>query len=328
MSAEPDRRKRYDKDLRWRVVYQRIGMNLSLKEISANLSISISTVCRVCALFQRTGGVEVSNRQKRRYDLRRLDEQSELFVVGLVIDSPTLYLAEICKKVHDVYNVSVSAATICRLLRSYGFTRKKIRNVALQRSYSLRGAFMSQCFMFNVNQFVWIDETGSDARDQSRKYGYSLRGQAPVVHRFLSRGKRVNAIAAISTSGLVSLELVTRTVNGEVFFDYVRSCLIPNMMPFDGVNPRSIAIMDNCSVHHVNEVLDLFHQAGILVLFLPPYSPDLNPCEEAFSFIKSYLRKHDELLQVLPNPLDVIKSAFNNITENLCTSWINHSGYN
>ena len=41
---------------------------------------------------------------------------------------------------------------------------------------------MSQCFMFNVNQFVWIDETGSDARDQSRKHGYSLRGQAPVVY--------------------------------------------------------------------------------------------------------------------------------------------------
>ena len=77
----------------------------------------------------------------------------------------------------------------------------------------------------------------------------------------------------------------------------------------------SIAILDNCSVHHVNEVLDLFHQAGILVLFLPPYSPHLNLCEEAFSFIKSYLRRHDELLQVLPSPLDVIKSAFNNITE-------------
>ena len=307
MSAEPNRRKPYGTDLRWRVVYQRIGMNLPLKEIAANLMISISTVCRVCAHFERTGSVQVgSNRQKRRYDIRRLDEQSELFVVGLVIDSPTLYLAEMCKKVYEVYNVRVSAATICRLLRSYGFTRKRTRNVALQRSYSLRGAFMSQCLMFNVNQFVWIDETGSDAHDQSRKYGYSLRGQAPVVHRFLSRGKGVNAIAAISTSGLVSLDLFTRTVNGEVFIDYVRSCLIPNMVPFNGVNHKSIAILDNCSVHHVNEVLDLFHQAGILVLFLPPYSPDLNPCEEAFSFIKSYLRRHDELLQVLPSPLDVI----------------------
>ena len=55
MSAEPNRRKPYGTDLRWRVVYQRIGMNLPLKEIAANLMISISTVCRVCAHFERTG---------------------------------------------------------------------------------------------------------------------------------------------------------------------------------------------------------------------------------------------------------------------------------
>ena len=47
-------------------------------------------------------------------------------------------------------------------------------------------------------------------------------------------------------------------------------------------------IMENLSVHHVREVLDLFHQAGVLVMFLPPYNPDLNPMEEAFSYIKSF----------------------------------------
>ena len=59
------------------------------------------------------------------------------------------------------------------------------------------------------------------------------------------------------------------------------------MMVFDGINPRSVAVMDNLSVHHVQEVLDLFHLAGILVLFLTPYSPDLNPMEEASSYVKS-----------------------------------------
>ena len=155
---------------------------------------------------------------------------------------------------------------------------------------------MAQSFLFSTDKFVWIDETGSDARDQARRYGYALLGQTPVVHRFHSRGTRTNAIAAICSSGLVSLELTTSTVNQEVFFDYIRGSLIPNMMPFDGINPRSIAVMDNLSVHHVTEILDLFHEAMILVLFLPPYSPDLNPMEEVFSYVKSYLRMHDELL--------------------------------
>ena len=187
---------------------------------------------------------------------------------------------------------------------------------------------MAQSFTFSTDKFVLIYETGSDARDQSRKYGYALRRQTPVVHRFHSRGRRTNAIAAICTSGLVGLELTTASVDREIFFDFIRGSVIPNVMSFNGNNARPIAIMDNLSVHHVREVLDLFHQAGILVMFLTPYRPDLNPMEEAFSYIKSYLRKHNEVLQAIPNPQDIIRSAFNSVTAKHCQSWNYHSGYN
>ena len=53
--------------------------------------------------------------------------------------------------------------------------------------------------------------------------------------------------------------------------DFVWGSLIPEMLPFDGQNAKSIAILDNCSIHHVELVVDLFREAGILVLFLPPY---------------------------------------------------------
>ena len=95
----------------------------------------------------------------------------------------------------------------------------------------------------------------------------------PTYHQFLSRGQRVNAVAAISVTGLQALELTHSTINAHVFFDFVRGSLIPQMMPFDGINPRSIAVMDNLSVHHVEEITDLFQQAGILLFFLPAYSP-------------------------------------------------------
>ena len=99
------------------------------------------------------------------------------------------------------------------------------------------------------------------------------------------------------------------------------------MKPFDGTNSASIAIMDNLSVHHVSEISDLFRQAGTLQLFLPPYSPDLNPIEEALSYVKSYLKRHAELLQSLPNLSVVLQHAFTTITSEQCKSWINHSGY-
>ena len=87
------------------------------------------------------------------------------------------------------------------------------------------------------------------------------------------------------------------------------------MLPFDGSSARSILVMDNASVHHIQEVKSLLQQAGI------------NPIEECFSYIKSYLRKHDSLLQVISNPINVIKSAFADITPVMCMNWISHAGY-
>ena len=73
------------------------------------------------------------------------------------------------------------------------------------------------------------------------------------------------------------------------------------MQQFNGTNPRLVIVMDNLSVHHTDEVLGLFDQAGIPLFFLPPYSPDLNPAE-CFSYVKAYLCKHDSILQHIPDP--------------------------
>lgn len=119
----------------------------------------------------------------------------------------------------------------------------------------------------------------------------------------------------------------TGTVNADFFVDFVRGTLIPTMQPFDGTNSKSIAVLDNCSVHHVQAVAEVFETAGILVMFLPPYSPDYNPIEETFSYIKGYLKEHDDLLQALDNPLPILQAAFESITPSQCNGWISDSGY-
>ena len=113
----------------------------------------------------------------------------------------------------------------------------------------------------------------------------------------------------------MATQLTTGSVNGEFFFDFLRGTLIPLMKPFDGQISHSVLVMDNCSVHHVQEVSDLLHQTGIHYIFLPPYSPVLNPIEEAFSYVKQYLREHDELVQSVPNPFFILQNALshNNI---------------
>lgn len=248
--------------------------------------------------------------------------------MGLVLENPSMYLQEICQEVHHATGKQVSPATVCRLLARHGFTRKKIQKVAKQRCIALRAEFMAWMSSYSRNFLVWVDETGSDHRDHARKYGYAIRGQYPVYHRLLDRGPRVSAIAAMCTDGVIAVDLHRGSVNSDVFLDFIRGSLIPNMQQFDGVSGRSIVILDNCSIHHVPEVLEHFREAGIVVVFLPPYSPDLSPIEELFSCIKYYLKRHDELLQAVDDPIPIIQAAFDDISPDQCKAWITHSGYN
>ena len=173
MSAEPGRKTAYSNDLRWRIVYQRIAMNLPFVKIARNLNIAVSTVHRIYRLFEESGTVDPLSPRKR-LDCRRLDLRSELHVVGVILENPSMYLGELCLEVMQVFGIEISPSIVCRTLKRYGLTRKKIRQVALQRSSELRGSFMAQCFLLKREMLVWVDETGSDSRDNPRRYSYAL----------------------------------------------------------------------------------------------------------------------------------------------------------
>ena len=149
----------------------------------------------------------------------------------------------------------------------------------------------------------------------------------PRYHRSLNRGTRTSVITALSTEGLVAMELINGNTNADKFFDFMRGSLIPYMNSFDGSSPKFVLILDNCSIHHVDEILEVFRSTGIVVMFLPPYSPDYNPVEEAFSYVKYYLKRHDDLLQTLHDKSPVIKSAFKSITAQQACAWITDSNY-
>jgi len=326
MSAEPGRKKGYSSDIGWRIVYQRMALDYSFKDVATALNIAPSTAHRIYTRFVATGDVK-PQKSTPKPEMRALDEHKELLLLSIVLQNPSVYLYELCQKVFQLTTIKVSPSTVCRVMKRYGMTRRKIRQVALQRNCVLRGAFVAYCSALGKHQFVWVDETGCDKRDHIRKYGYSFRGIPPVSQRLLVRGERVNAILALSMKGVIAFSTMTGPVNGSVFYDFVRGTLIPNMQVYDGENPNSIVIMDNCSVHHVQEVEDVIQQSGILPLFLPPYSPDLNPVEEAFSYIKGYMRKHDDLLQCGIKINDVLTAAITSISVKQCLSWITDSGY-
>ena len=89
-------------------------------------------------------------------------------------------------------------------------------------------------------------------------------------------------------------------------------------MPFNGTNPNSIVIMDNCSIHHVEEVTKLINEVGAIVHYLPPYSPDFNPIEWCFSKVKKVLSAMDVQIEVTEDIELIIRSAFAIVTDLDC----------
>ena len=129
------------------MVWQRFGMELTYTEIAERLNVAVSAVHSTCKKVENTGDVQLSE-QPLQPQSWKLDANHEWLLLAVLMETPTLYLHEICKHIFDTTAVVVSEATICRLLRRHGFTRKKIRHVALQRSTELQVLFMVQALLF------------------------------------------------------------------------------------------------------------------------------------------------------------------------------------
>lgn len=304
-------------------------MDLSVQTISQNLCVDVSTVRRTCDLFVETQSVDKQPYpDSHRLQRRKLKETDQYLILELVLEHPGIYLDELKQKLSEINGTEASTATICRFLHACGLSRTKIRSVALQRNEETRARYIAEVTMYYRRMFIFVDETGCDRRDAMRRFGYSLRGQRCVAKRLLVRGERVSSVTAMTQKGILDYKFVIGTTNGSLFLNFVEQNLLPHLMPFDGNNSNCIVVMDNASIHHSTEVASLVSSVGALLIYLPPYSPDLNPIEEAFSSIKLYMKAHESVVHDTKDIEMVLTAAFMNITEKDCNGWFTDSGYN
>ena len=328
MSCEPKRASAYSNDLRWRMVYEVEALNKSISEVAGNLCVHPSTIRRTVDLFNMTGTVN-----KRKYPPNLgtavLTDIDKLIILEVISEQPDVYLQEIRDILAKETGTIVAVSTIWRFLHSSNITRQKMTLVAKQRNAFLRAALLQDMAIFegHSDMLIFIDETGADRRNCLRRFGYSIRGKPPISHKLLVRGQRVNAIAAMSTSGILDCYSVTRSVDGTEFLHFIQHYLCPHLKPFDGINSHSVVVMDNASIHRVNSVAQLIESTGALLYYLPPYCPDLNPIEEAFSKLKATLRANEALLDTVLDCEMLVLNSFLAITPTDCTHWIEHAGY-
>ena len=298
----------------------------SPSDVAKLLNVCSRTVRRYTTLFSQTGDVVSRTRHNGPYPI--LDQYQQLILLRWIADVPGIYLSEIQERFLSSFGIICSVSTICRTLKSMGCSRQKIRYIAIQRSDECRAKFMAEISIYDPAMLVWIDETGCDQRNTKRRYGYSVRGIAPCDHRLLIHGIRYSAIPVMSLQGIHDVQIVEGTVNGDKFESFIRNTVLPILNPFNGSNPLSVVIMDNCSIHHVDRVVDLIQVTNrSKVIFLPPYSPDLMPLEEVFSKVKTVIKTNSSIFRVFSAPRAFLGMAFGFITKEDCLGYVQHSGY-
>jgi transposase len=303
---------------------------LSREDIAAYTSISITSVNRILLYFEQHGAIddEPKERHKRAKLLRDEDVN---FLFETIQGTPDAYLDELRDMLTVNCGIHVSRSTVWRTLRAGGFTMKKLSRTAIEHSEEKRLAYVERISQYTADQLVFVDESSVDRRTTYRGSAWSIRGTQAQRKAFFVRGRRFSVLPAISyNDGIIHCEIVEGSFCTESFQCFVRR-LLDQMQPFPA--PNSVIVMDNCRIHKHPDIIELIESRGMRCEFLPPYSPDFNPIELAFSAMKYHLQRNGDLVRMAMTELSdndiyiCLLDALYIISPADCKGWYKYCGY-
>ncbi len=189
---------------------------------------------------------------------------------------------------------------------------------ATERSETDRAAWRDLTAYLPVNDLLFVDECGSHI-GLTPLYARAPRGERAFGMVPRTRGKNTTLIAGLSLAGIQAPMILGGGVDTLAFEAYVEQVLAPSL------RPGQVIVLDNLSVHTGEQVRQVIEARGCQVLFLPAYSPDFTPIEEAFSKLKAWLRRLGaRTREALP---EAIAEALSRITAQDARGWFWHCGY-
>ena len=294
-------------DLRRRVVTAVAG-GMSRRGAARRFGIAPSTAIKWVRAWQRTGSFRPRPQGGDRRS-HRIEARAEV-VLTLVEETPDMTLAEIAAHLESEHGVRVSQSTVWRFFHRRGITFKKTAHASEQQRLDVlqrRQAWFETQPNLDPERLVFVDETGASTK-MTRRRGRAPRGhrcRAPVPH---GHWKTTTFVGALRLSGMTAPMVLDGAMHGAAFLAYVEHVLVPTLKPGD------IVVMDNLACHRSVAVRDAIRHAGAELRFLPPYSPDFNPIEMAFSKFKAYLKRRaartiPELWEAIGQDTDIYTSA-------------------
>ena len=169
-----------------------------------------------------------------------------------------------------------------------------------------------------LKDLIFLDESGANLQ-MAPRYGRGYKKSRVYYAVPFNRGNRLTLISAISIKKVEAALYGEWSANGEIFLHFIEECLCPTL------RKGSVVVMDNVAFHRVKGVKEAIEKTGARLVYLPPYSPDLNPIEQMWSKIKNYLRRASA--RDIKKFKISINFAYNSIESSDLKNWFRHCGY-
>jgi len=304
----------YSQDLRHRILHA-VDQGKPRAEIIRTFEVSRATIKRYLKLRRETGEVRakaIPGRPSKKGAALQAGLLSQLEAY------PDATLAEHCHLWETTQGVHVSSATMSRAIQCLAWTRKKKTLRASEQKEEDRAAWREQAQTLDTGKLVFVDECGSNIA-LTRLYGRAPKGKRACGAVPRNRRANITLLASLSLQGMGEALILEGSADSAAFEIYVEQILAPSLQA------GQIVVMDNLSTHTGEKVRQAISARECQLLFLPSYSPDFSPIEEAFSKLKAFLRhvgaRTPEALQ------EVIGQALLTITTQDALGWFRHCGY-
>ncbi len=308
--------KPYSYDLRVRIYDY--SLTHTLAETAKVFNVGIDMVVKLRKLYAETG--DLKPRKRSGENSCAISPEGEIFLRLLLKLEPDLTLEELCNRYKKEFDVYVCSATMHNTLKHMKITRKK-KNFSDPKKYTdenkaKKTEYDEKIAKVAFEDRLYLDETGT-CMNMAPLYGRSPQGERVYDKRPTSSGTRINVAAVLSKKGVVAQYEYSDSLNSKVFIDYLENHVLPIM------NERHVLIMDNHPVHKAKEVMNYLEEKNVKHLFLPAYSPELNPIEETFSKIKHFIKKQKARTKEALS--DAINLAINMVTLKDIDGYFNHA---
>jgi transposase len=186
------------------------------------------------------------------------------------------------------------------------------------RDEEARAAWRAEVATRDPQRFVFVDQSGTHTA-LTRLYGWAPHDRRATGSVPRNHGKNTTLVAALTPDGLQTPWLIEGAMDAETFEWYIKEQLAPTLAP------GQIVMLDNLSAHKAESIREAIEARGCVLLFLPPYSPDFTPIEQAFSKLKAILRglgaRTREALE------EAVRLAIEAITPADARAWFAYAGY-